>query len=193
MSSQVAFVLIIAGGFVALIGNLIYPSVREGDAKRRWAVFTLIVVGGVAALMGNSVYPSAREREAKERLAHDAKAILMPEIQRNKAVVADIQKVLAESKYPWHFLLEVGAWQAVSNGGLLVGLKPEETTKFLRIYSLTLQVNSTDDQLADVIAGPKGMLPIRDEIKEFVLRDLHGELTALQQAFSELASGAERE
>jgi hypothetical protein len=148
-------------------------------------LFFLIVAGGAVAFIGNFFYPSGRERETKEQLAENAKAILLPEIQHNENVVANCLKLIKEKNIPT-VMLDVTAWQTVSSGGLLSGLKPAETTKFLRIYNLVFQANDVSRQLTEVTIGTSSTLTTAPQVREFLGRELETRLTWLQEAFSEI-------
>jgi hypothetical protein len=87
----------------------------------------MIVVGGVLVVVGNIFYQTATSRESKARLANDARTILLPEIQRNSALVSSLKSSLADNKLSFE-MFDVTAWETISKGGLLLGLKPEETT-----------------------------------------------------------------
>ena len=147
-------------------------------------VLFVVVAAGALAVAANSYYPLAKEREARERLARNAKAILLPEIQRNEKIVSDMQKILPEG-IPMA-TLDVAAWQTVSSGGLLTGLKPEETTKLLRVYSLIFQVNAVSVRLTELSTGVAAALGDAPQSREFYKHQLQGWLTVLQQAFAEV-------
>ncbi|HTZ68372.1 MAG TPA: hypothetical protein VMB83_13120 [Roseiarcus sp.] len=117
-----------------------------------WALLCLILFGGALAAFGVTLYPAASAREDKARLAHDANAILSPEIEANKKIAASMLAELSPNTLPTS-ALEVSAWQTVSNGGLLAGLEPSQVTRLLRIYSLAFQVNSLIARFTDLFTG----------------------------------------
>lgn len=105
-----------------------------------WILFGLIVIGGAVAVISNTLYPLAKARETKERLASDARTILLPEIKQNSEIVLSMQSTL-EARIASVEKFDVSAWETISKGGLLLGLKPTEITNFLQVYRLVYRAN----------------------------------------------------
>jgi uncharacterized SAM-binding protein YcdF (DUF218 family) len=118
-----------------------------------WALFALIVIGGGIVVVANTLYPLARAQEAKEKLAGDAKAIISPEIKGNVMLLEQFQKSFATGNIPVQ-KFDVAAWETISKGGLLLGLKPDEISKILRAYSLIYRAN---DQIAKILESATGI------------------------------------
>ena len=153
--------------------------------RARWVLFALIVLGGIMVVVCNLAYPLARERETKERLARDALALLMPEIRQNEAIVANMQELATRNEIP-SGTLDVAAWQTISSGGLLSGLKPEEATKLLKVYTLIFQVNAVNARLIESTIGVASALGNAAQTRGFFMTQLQARLSALRQAFSEI-------
>src|SRR3979409_680755 len=114
-----------------------------------WALFALIVIGGGVVVIANTLYPLARAQETKEKLANDARAIISPEIKSNLALVGQIQtagNVLAQK-------FDVTAWETISKGGLLLGLKSDEISKLLHAYSLIYRANDVITKILETVTG----------------------------------------
>jgi hypothetical protein len=150
-----------------------------------WALLCLILFGGALAAFGVTLYPAASAREDKASLAHDAKAILLPEIEVNKKVAASMQAQLTPNTIPTS-ALEVSAWQTVSSGGLLAGLEPSEVTSLLHLYSLAFQVNSLIARLVDLTTGIPYALQQAPQIRQIVWDQLQPKLSQLQKAIADL-------
>jgi hypothetical protein len=145
----------------------------------------MILVGGALAASGVTLCPAASAREDKARLAHDAKAILSPEIEANKKIVELMQTEITPNTIPTN-VLEVSAWQTVSNGGLLVGLEPSQTTRLLHIYNLVFQVNGLIARLVDLTTGMSYALTQAPQLRQIVWNELQPKLSELQKAFADL-------
>lgn len=65
-----------------------------------WALLCMILLGGAIAAFGVTLYPAASAREDKARLAHDAGAILLPEIEANKKLAASMLTELTPNTIP---------------------------------------------------------------------------------------------
>lgn len=148
-----------------------------------WILFALIVIGGAVAVIANTLYPLAKAREAKERLASDARTILLPEIKRNSEIVLSMQSTLDARNVPVE-KFDVTAWETISKGGLLLGLKPAEITNFLQVYRLVYQANDLAAQLLDSVTGVRSALQNSQQIKEMFLSKLQSTLKELQAALS---------
>jgi hypothetical protein len=147
-----------------------------------WLLLVMILIGGALAVGGTTLYPGAREREAKERLARDARAILLPEIEANIDIASKMQARLAEGKVP-SFTLNVAAWQTISGGGLLIGLKSEEINRFLHIYGLIFEVNTIWERLLDLSRGANLAPETSSETRLYFAKELRGKLSDLQEVF----------
>jgi hypothetical protein len=148
-----------------------------------WLLFAMIVVGGAVAVISNTLYPIAKSNEAKTRLAKDSRSILFPEIQRNSALVSNIQSQLQAGTFPLQ-TFDVTAWETISKGGLLLGLDPDEITQFLNIYRLAYQANHLLAQLLEVETGIGSALASAPETKKLVTHDLELTLNELRNAFA---------
>jgi hypothetical protein len=145
----------------------------------------MIVVGGAMAVIANTLYPLARAQEARERLANDARTILLPETKRNSALVVTMQGAL-ETGGLIPLTLDVTAWEPISKGGLLLGLKPDEITKFLHIYSLANRANQLITQLLEAATGVGSALQSAPQTRQTIISNLQTTLRELQNAFSEV-------
>jgi hypothetical protein len=150
-----------------------------------WAFIVMIVIGGGVAVVGNIFYQTATSREAKERLANDARTILLPEIRRNSALVSSMQSALATGSVPFQ-MFDVTAWEAISKGGLLLGLKSEEITKFLHIYRVVYQANHLISQLLEFAAGIGSAMQSAPQTRQTIISNLQIALKELEVAFSEV-------
>jgi hypothetical protein len=143
----------------------------------------MIALGGLVAVVANTLYPLARAEEAKARIARDARALLLPEIQRNATLVTTIQSNLKACGAPL-LIFDVTAWETISKGGLLLGLKPDEITQLLNIYSLVYQANHLLAQLLEASAGIGSAMASAPQTREVVTQNLEATLNALRDAFS---------
>ena len=151
-----------------------------------WLLTAIFVFGGLAVL-ATAAYPVVSAREDKERLARDAKTILLPEIEENKNLVASMQTSLTPNAILTR-MLETAAWQAISNGGLLIGLNSDQINRLLRIYSLVFQVNALVAKLLDLRTGMSYSLNQAPQIRQIIFDELQGKLSELQKAFADVKS-----
>jgi Flp pilus assembly protein TadB len=75
-----------------------------------WVLLVVVVFFGAIVVAVNAFYLQAREREAKERLGRQARALLLPEIQQNVTVAANMQKIVTQEK-ALTGMLQVAAWR----------------------------------------------------------------------------------
>jgi hypothetical protein len=131
---------------------LILGRVRPMNLPPSWALFAIIVIGGAVAVVGNTLYPLAREQEKRARLADDAWAILQPELETNKNLAAEMSAELEKGTVDTR-KFDVSAWETVSKGGLLLGLKPTDISKLLLVHKMCYQANDTNVELNDFMTG----------------------------------------
>ena len=79
---------------------------------------------------------------------------------------------------------DVTAWETISKGGLLLGLKPTEITNFLQVYRHVYRANDLSAQLLDSATGVRSALQDRKQIKEMFLSNLQSTLKELQATLS---------
>jgi hypothetical protein len=144
-----------------------------------------LIVFGVLALAANAAYPVFKEREAKEKLAQSAKEILAPEMQRNFAVLATIEKNLQAREAPIE-KFDVAAWETISKGGLLLGLDSAVVTKLLRVYSLEYKANDLSARLLATTIGVDSALIDAQNIRNMLLGILEKTLQELQSSLTDL-------
>jgi hypothetical protein len=97
----------------------------------------LIMAAGLIAVVANSFYPGVREAEKKAALGANAIAILAPELASNKERVDEDKRIINNG---WNGTyiedFDVSAWEAISKGGLLLGLDVVYVNKILKIYNI---------------------------------------------------------
>ena len=150
-----------------------------------WTLLLMVLFGGAMAAAGVTLYPAASARDDKVRLAHDANAILLPEIEANKKIAASMQSEITPNTIPTS-VLEVSAWQTVASGGLLLGLDAPQITKLLRIYNLVFQVNAHIAKLVELTTGISYALQQSPQLRQIVFNQLRVKLGELQTAFADL-------
>ena len=148
-------------------------------------IFALIAFGGFLVVAGNTLYPLAREQEKRARLADDAQTILKPELEANKQLATDMLGALEKGMVDIR-KFDVSAWEAVSKGGLLLGLNPDKIGKFLLVYKLCYQANDKNAQLNDPMTGTRSALTNSKELAEFFGKSLKMTLAQLHQAMLEI-------
>ncbi len=121
-----------------------------------WLAVLALVFGGAIVVLANAAYLSASEREKKAELAEEANSILEPELQSNKALV-DKSRSLATHSGVLFDDFSVSSWEAISKGGLLLGLKPDRLRKLLQVYSLIYKANNLQAGLRE--AATRGVMP----------------------------------
>jgi hypothetical protein len=146
-----------------------------------WALFALIVIGGAVAVVGNTLYPLAREQEKRAHLADDAWAILRPELVANKNLATEMTAGLETGTVDTR-KFDVSAWETISKGGLLLGLKPADISKLLLVYKMCYRANETNAELNDYMAGLRSTLTKREQFLEFFRNSLKTTLVELQSA-----------
>jgi hypothetical protein len=151
-----------------------------------WAFLVLLVVGGGTVGFANAYYLQAREREAKERLAADAKSILLPEIKSNfdlsVKMLGEDDDMLRPEK------LDVDAWETISRGGLLLGLKSDEIQQFLEIYRRVFRANELSGKIIASRVGIESALQGALIYRQTAIDELRRVLNELQPPFSKLLS-----
>ncbi len=150
-----------------------------------WALFGMIVVGGAVAVIANTLYPLARAQEAKDKLASDARAILDPEIKSNLELIATFNTELDAHRIPFQ-KFQVGAWETISKGSLLLGLKSDEITKLLRVYGLVYRANEVNAMLLESTTGINATVSNAGPIRLMYISNLKTTLQELQTALSEV-------
>lgn len=151
-----------------------------------WIVLAIIVGGGIIVVAANSYYPIAKERETKEQLAQNAKAILITEVQGN-AQLLKLELEVIEKGQVNDAQFSVSAWETVSKGGLLLGLKPEEITKFLQAYNLIFRANMLITRLMNTLLGVDAAMGGVGETRNHLMGELKATLTALGPLLDDLA------
>jgi len=106
-----------------------------------WLAVLALVVGGAIVVLANTIYLSASEREKKAELAEEANSILEPELQSNNKALPYMLWLVANSGVSFDDF-SVSSWEAISKGGLLLGLESDRTRKLLQVYSLIYKANN---------------------------------------------------
>ncbi len=151
-----------------------------------WALLVMIVIGGVVVIVANSFYPIAKDKEAKERLAKDTRSILLPEVRSNLVLIPTIRSALEAGQIPLT-RFDVATWETVSKGGLLLGLKPDEITKFLNAYGIIYRANDLSAKLLESATGIESALSGAANTRQVYISNLNNALTQLQTALPELS------
>jgi sensor domain CHASE-containing protein len=150
-----------------------------------WALFALIVVGGGVVVIANTLYPLARARETKEQLANDARAIISPEIKGNLALVGQFQTALEAGNMP-NQKFDVTAWETISKGGLLLGLKSDDISKLLHAYSLIYRANEAITKILETVTGIGSAMQNAAATRQMFLAQLKSIVDELKIALSDL-------
>ena len=150
-----------------------------------WLALLGLVVGGAIVVLANAAYLSASEREKKAELAEDAAAILQPELQSNRALLDDLHPRVAANPVP---LVEfsVSAWEAISKGGLLLGLASDRTEKLLQVYSRIYRANDLLAGLREHTMGVANAMANSATVIHEYKGSLEAALNNLDVAFSDL-------
>jgi hypothetical protein len=143
-----------------------------------WLLLAIIVGGGIIVVAANSLYPIAKEREAKERLAQDAKTILLSEVESNAQLVKFELDLITKGQVN-DAQLSVSAWETVSKGGLLLGLKPVEITKFLQAYEWVFRANMLTARIMNTIVGVDSAMVGVADTRNHLITELKDTLTRL--------------
>jgi hypothetical protein len=154
-----------------------------------WVLLAVIIIGGIAIVLANSYYPIAKEREATTRLAQDAKSILLAEVRTNLTVLTAMQDAMKEQRIR-DAQFSVSAWETVSRGGLLLGLKPDEITKFLTAYNQVYRANALEARIIDTLVGVESSMSNADETRQKFIGELQSLLTSLEPRLKDLAQQA---
>jgi hypothetical protein len=96
---------------------------------------------GVVAVAANTFYPGVKEAEKKAALGKNAVAILSPELTSNRELL-DEDKRIINNGWSSFDVFDVSAWEAISRGGLLLGLDSDYVNKILNIYKFIYKSNS---------------------------------------------------
>jgi hypothetical protein len=151
-----------------------------------WVLLAIIIVCGIAVIVANSYYPIAKERESKERLAQDAKAILIAEVKSNAQLVKFELDLIAKGQVN-DAQFSVSAWETVSKGGLLLGLKSEEITKFLQAYNWIFRANMLITRMINTLLGVDAAMGSVAETRSHLMAELKETLTELEPILNNLA------
>jgi hypothetical protein len=106
---------------------------------------------------------------------------LLPELEQNLKLIVEMQDALSRNEISIK-KLDVAAWETISKGGLLLGLKPEEITSYLHVYRLTYQANEWGSRSLDLSVGITSALSKSPQIKEFYMNNWRTTLAELQDA-----------
>lgn len=122
-------------------------------------MLAIIIVGGLTVVTANSLYPLAKAREDKQNLARSARALLWPEIERNRELLPTIEAEVVKPGGAPYQKFDVTSWETVAHGGLILGLKTGEIEQLLNLYSLLYKANDSISYLiqlssASVVTGP---------------------------------------
>jgi hypothetical protein len=148
-------------------------------------LFGAIVVAGFVAVVANTLYPGARESEKKAELAKNAIAILTPELEFNKTLLGNLRP-LPDTAVPLNYF-DVSSWEAISKGGLLLGLDSEYVKKILKVYSLVYKANYLLNGLVDRTTGTTSALSNSSQIAQAYRQHLSETFDNLDAAFRELS------
>ena len=130
--------------------------------------------------------PASRDAENKEALAHDAMAILEPELALNKELLANLLPSIAKAEGTSLNYFSVNAWEAMSKGGLLVSLKASDVKRLLRVYNLTYKANYLLGEIREHTLGAAAAFAASPQLVAELNRLLSGTLVDLGTAFQEL-------
>lgn len=147
-------------------------------------LFALIVMGGIVVIFANALYPLSRAREDKAKLAQDAMAILQPELERNGKLATDLIGSIQNGIPIATF--DVFAWETVSKGGLLLGLKSSEVTELLNVYRLSYEANSLIGQVRDYSIGMSATISGSDKIRALYKDRLEATLKQLETSLGKI-------
>ena len=150
-----------------------------------WALFGLIIIGGAVVVVANTLYPLARAQETKEKLATDARAIISPEIKSNLALVGQFQTGLGNGNALVQ-KFDVTAWETISKGGLLLGLKSDEISKLLHAYSLIYRANDLITKILETVTGIGSAMQNAGTTRQMFGVQLKSIVDELQTALSDL-------
>ena len=114
----------------------------------------VMVLGGIAAVVGNVGYPLSRQREEKQSTAKTVRETLKTELQGNLEQIVRMRSNL--NKNPKEVTtsgLKAGAWSAIANGQLLLGLNANLRSKLIKAYGLVNDANDYHKQLLESYTG----------------------------------------
>ncbi len=83
-----------------------------------WGWVIIIVLGGLLVVVGNIQYARTREADQKQILAREARAVLLPEIEKNLELLDKTDSLLDQKQIPFE-TFTTSAWETMSEGGLL--------------------------------------------------------------------------
>ena len=150
-----------------------------------WIFIVLLGVGATLAAVATTLYPNAKEAEKKAELAKAANAILAPEIELNKSRLVGLRPLSAAPVAPLNYF-EVNSWEAVSKGGLLLGLEAEHVKKLIAVYSLIYKANYLQGRLFEYTVGPSSNLKDTPDMVKGYRHNLSDTFDGLDATFREL-------
>ena len=87
-----------------------------------------------------------RETETQEMLAAEARSVPEPEVTGNLTLIDTIESKLTPTQTPFE-RLQTAAWQTVSAGELVRGLRGEDLAKVASAHELANRANNTLDRV----------------------------------------------
>ena len=147
----------------------------------------LTVAAGLIAVVANSFYPGVKDAEKKAALGANAIAILAPELASNKERV-DEDKRIINNGWTGTYIedFDVSAWEAISKGGLLLGLDVDYVNKILMLYNLVYKANSIINVIIEHTNGTSASLMNANDTVNTYKQKLSDVLEKLGVAFEEL-------
>jgi hypothetical protein len=157
----------------------------NADAAISTVLFWIIVVAGVVAVAANTFYPGVKEAEKKAALGKNAVAILSPELTSNRELLDEDKRIINNGWSSFDFF-DVSAWEAISRGGLLLGLDSDYVNKILNIYKFIYKSNSIINVITEHTSGTSSSLTNSIDTVNTYKQKLSIVLEKLNAAFGEL-------
>ncbi len=150
-----------------------------------WGWVIVIVLGGVLVVVGNIQYARTRQAEQKQILAREARAVLLPEIEKNLELLDKADSLLNQKQIPFE-TFTTSAWEAVSEGGLLRGMNSAEISQVAGAYQLIYKANEIHERIMELSVGVASALRDAVKHKEHLIQNLKVLLRNLKAALLEI-------
>ncbi len=151
-----------------------------------WFWVFIIVLGGAFVVVGNIQYARTREAEQKQILAREARAVLLPEIKKNLELLDTTDSLLLNQKTIPFETFTTSAWETMSAGGLLQGMKSAEISQVTGAYQLIYKANETHERIMQLSVGVASALGNAAKHKEQLMENLKVLLRDLKTALLEI-------
>ncbi len=153
-----------------------------------WGWILFILVGGAMVVVGNIYYTLSRDKEDKQTLAREARAVLVPEIERNLKVLGKTDSEFDQRHIPFE-TFSTAAWETVSKGGLLQGMGGEEIGQIAVAYQLVYKANETHKQIMELAIGVASALQDNVKHKDYLIKNLKIVLKELKPILVKIGAG----